>query len=91
MSVKEVSDPVPYSLVCYDVLEVLPHESGGTESIFDSKGIAKGSGRMERIILFSMGIPSVGSMRQRGHHAVELIGKDYFDNPYLFDENFVFK
>jgi hypothetical protein len=91
MSVKEVSDPVPYALVRYDVLEVLPHESGGTESIFNSKGIAKGSERTERIILFSMGIPSVGSMRQRGHHAIELIGKDYFDNPYLFDENFAFK
>jgi hypothetical protein len=89
--VKEVSNPIPYSLARYDVLEALPRESGRTESIFNSKGIAKGSKRTERIILFSMGIPSVGSMRQRGHHAIELIGKDYFDNPYLFDENFVFK
>ena len=91
LSVKEVSDPIPYSLVRYDALEALPRESGRTESIFDSKGVAKGSERTERIILFSMGVPSVGSMRQRGHHAIELIGKDYFDNPYLFDENFVFK
>ena len=91
MSIKEVSDPVPYALVRYDVLEALPHESGGMESIFNSKGIAKGSERMERILLFSMGIPSVGNMRQRGHHAIALIGKDYFDNPHLFDENFVFK
>jgi hypothetical protein len=91
MPVKEVSDPIPYSLARYDILEALPHENGRTESIFNSKGIAKGSQRTERIILFSMGIPSVGSMRQRGHHAIELIGKDYFDNPYLFDENFLFK
>jgi hypothetical protein len=77
--------------VPYDVLEVLPHQGGRTESIFNSEGIAKGSGRIERLILFSMGIPSVGSMRQRGHHAIELIGKDHFDNPYLFDQNFVFK
>ena len=91
LSVKEVSDPIPYALARYDVLEALPHESGRTESIFNSRGIAKGPERMERIILFSMGIPSVGSMRQRSHHAIELIGKDYFDNPYLFDENFVFK
>jgi hypothetical protein len=91
VSVKEVFDPIPYSLVRYDALEALPREGGRTESIFNSKGIAKGSERTERIILFSMGIPSVGSMRQRGHHAIELIGKDYFDNPYLFDENFVFK
>lgn len=89
--VKEISDSIPYSLIRYDVLEALPRASGRTESIFNSKGIAKGTERTERIILFSMGIPSVGSMRQRGHHAIELIGKDYFDNPYLFDENFVFK
>jgi len=91
MPVGEFSEPIPYSLVRYDVLEALPRENGKTESIFSSKGIAKGSERPERYILFSMGIPSVGSMRQRGHHAIELIGKDYFDNPYLFDENFVFR
>jgi hypothetical protein len=84
-------DPTPYALVPYDVLEALPHQGGRTESIFNSEGIVKGSGRVERLILFSMGIPSVGSMRQRGHHAIELIGKDHFDNPYLFDQNFVFK
>jgi len=85
------ADSIPYALAPYDVLEALPHEKGRTESIFDSKGIAKGSERVERFILFSMGIPSIGSMRQRGHHAIELIGKDHFDNPYLFDENFVFR
>jgi len=89
--VEEVADSIPYAMLRYDVLEALPHENGRTESIFNSKGIAKGSERVERFILFSMGIPSVGSMRQRGHQAIELIGKDYFDNPYLFDENFVFK
>jgi hypothetical protein len=30
-------------------------------------------------------------MRQRGHQAIELIGEDHFDNPHLFDQNFVFK
>jgi hypothetical protein len=75
----------------YGILEALPHEEGRTESIFSSKGIVKGSARVERFILFSMGIPSVGSMRQRGHHAIELIGKDHFDNPNLFDQNFVFR
>ncbi len=91
ISVGDLPGSIPYPLVPYDVLEALPHEEGRTEGIFNSKGITKGSGRVERFILFSMGIPSVGSMRQRGHHAIELIGKDHFDNPYLFDENFVFK
>jgi hypothetical protein len=86
-----LSESIPYTLMPYDVLEALPHEDGRTESIFNSRGIVKGSARVERLILFSMGIRSVGSMRQRGHHAIELIGKDHFDNPNLFDQNFVFR
>jgi hypothetical protein len=91
ISMKDVSNSVPYKLVPYDGLEILPREDGRTESIFDPKGIAKGSQRVERFILFSMGIPSIGSMRQRGHHAIELIGRVHFDDPYLFDKNFLFK
>jgi hypothetical protein len=91
ISVREAPDPVLYELVPYDGLEALPQEDGQTESIFDAKGIAKGSERVERFILFSMGIPSVGSMRQRGHHAIELIGRVHFDDPFLFDKNFLFK
>lgn len=70
---------------------MLPHEDGRAESIFDARGVAKGSERVERFILFSMGIPSVGSMRQRGHHAIELIGRVHFDDPDLFDQSFIFK
>ena len=84
-------EPIPYELVPYNVLEGLPHENGRRESIFDSNGIAKCSERVERFILFSMGIPKIGSMRQRGHHAIELIGRVQFDDPTLFDESFVFK
>lgn len=85
------SDAISYQLVPYDVLEMLPHRTGRTESIFDHKGIAKGSQRFEHILLFPMGIPDVGSMRQRGHHAIELVGHAHFDDPDLFDRNFVFK
>jgi hypothetical protein len=38
-----------------------------------------------------MGIPSVGGMRQRGHHAILLVGRGYFDDSALFEKNFVFK
>jgi hypothetical protein len=89
--VREASDPVPYELMPYGVLENLPHEDGRSRSIFDAKGVAKGSERVERFILFSMGIPSIGSMRQRGHHAIELIGRVHFDDPVLFDRNFLLK
>jgi len=91
ISAKNFPEPIPYELVPYDILEALPRESGQTESIFNAKGIAKCSGRIERFILFSMGIPKIGSMRQRGHHAIELIGRTQFDDPDLFDKSFIFK
>jgi hypothetical protein len=33
----------------------------------------------------------VGSMRQRGHHAISLVGRDHFDDPELFEKNFIFR
>ena len=91
IAVEETPDPFPYELVPYDILEALPQDEGRTKSIFDAKGIARGSERVERFILFSMGIPAVGSMRQRGHHAIELIGRAHFDDADLFDQSFIFK
>ncbi len=91
LSLERPADGTPYALVPYERLEALPHENGRTESLFDSDGIAKGSERVERFILFSMGIHSIGSMRQRGHHAIELIGRAHFDDPRLFDQSFLFK
>ena len=79
-----------YRLVSYDELEMLPHPDHTTESIFDSRGIAKDSERLEFIIFFPMGIPDVGSMRQRGHHAVKLVGRSDFEDPDLFDKHFEF-
>jgi len=63
LAVKEPANAISYELVPYDVLESLPHENGRRESIFDALGIAKGSERPERFILFSMGIRKIGSMR----------------------------
>ncbi len=91
IATKDFPEPIPYELVPYDILESLPREGGRTESIFNPEGIAKCSKRIERFILFSMGIPKIGSMRQRGHHAIELIGRAQFDDPDLFDESFIFK
>ncbi len=80
-----------YELVPYDVLETLPKKDGKTASIFDAKGIVKGSKRIEPYILFPAGIPAVGSMRQRGNHPISLTGRNHFDDPHLFEKNFVFK
>ena len=79
---------LPYQLAAYEQLEMLPHDDHSFESIFNSDGIGKGSGRIEPLIFFPMGIADIGSMRQRGHHAVKLVGREHFDDPDLFDRNF---
>jgi hypothetical protein len=78
----------PYELRPYDRLESLPHDDGTFESIFNYKGIGKNSERIEPLIFFSMGIADIGSMRQRGHHAVKFVGREVFDDPDIFDRNF---
>ena len=80
-----------YQLIPYDTLESLPDETGKRASIFTPTGILAGSERIEPLILFSMGIPSIGSMRQRGHHAIEFTERVHFDDPYLFERYFIFK
>ena len=82
------SASLSYELLPYDRLESLPHDDNTFESIFNSRGIAKNSERIEPLIFFPMGIADIGSMRQRGHHAVKLVGREIFDDPYIFDNNF---
>ena len=90
-AVEESNSFVPYQLVDYNRLEMLPHNELEFESIFNSRGIAKDSPRIESLIFFPMGITDIGSMRQRGHHAVLFIGRAHFDDPELFDQNFSFQ
>jgi hypothetical protein len=79
---------LPYQLADYKQLEMLPRNDRSFESIFNSAGIGKGTERIEPLIFFPMGIVDVGSMRQRGHHATKLVGREHFDEPDLFDRNF---
>ncbi|MBW2183632.1 MAG: hypothetical protein JRF49_07185 [Deltaproteobacteria bacterium] len=84
--------PTRYQLLPYDVLEILPYDNGETKSMFNQKGVVEDSKRgKEEILLFSMGVPSVGSMRQRGRHPSELIGRVHCDEPELFDRYFILK
>ena len=80
-----------YALVPYEILETLPDESGRGKSVFDGEAILRGSERIEPYILFSMGVPEVGAMRQRGHHPIALVGRAYFDDPELFNSSFTFR
>ncbi|MHC1741936.1 MAG: hypothetical protein AB9873_02775 [Syntrophobacteraceae bacterium] len=77
-----------YQLVPYERLESLDGANGLHLSLFNERGIARGTGRIEPLIFFSMGIPSVGSMRQRGNHPIDLVGRAHFDDPNLFDKHF---
>ncbi len=88
---KNIKESKTYDLIPYDVLESLPHEDGQRENVFNSTGIMKDSRRIEHYFLFSSGIPSVGSMRQRGHHAISMVEQENFSDPKIFDKNFIFK
>ncbi len=85
------SDYASYRLVPYEHLESLPRDGQQFESIFDSSGIVKYTPRIEPFIFFPMGIANIGSMRQRGHHAVKFVGREHFDDPDIFDRNFEFR
>ena len=81
---------ISYDLIPYKQLEMLTRSDKTNESMFTSKGIGKFSERIEPIIFFPMGIPDIGSMRQRGHHAIKFVGRAHFDDPHIFDLNFEF-
>lgn len=79
-----------YRLIPYEQLEALPHADGTRESVFTAAGIMKNSTRIEPYIFFSVGIPDIGFMRQRSHHAVKMIGRAHFTDPDIFDGKFLF-
>jgi len=71
-------------------LTQLGKPTGKSRSFFNNKGIVSESKRPERFILWPMGVPSAGAMRQWGHHAIAFVGRRYFDEPFLLDKYFMF-
>ena len=84
------SDFRSYQFLPYEQLEMLPRNDDSHESIFNSRGIGKHTERVESDIFIPMGVPQVGRMRQRGHHAIKFVGRAHFDDPHLFDKHFKF-
>jgi hypothetical protein len=82
------SAPPRYSLVDYDRLRSLPRPGGHRKSMFDRHGIALGSERLERFLLWPTGVRSPGAMRQWGRHAVAFVGRRHFDDPDVMDNLF---
>lgn len=60
----------------------------GFKSLYRNDGLIPQSARSERMILWPLGVPSAGAMRQPGTHAIAFIGRQHFDNPKLLDSLF---
>lgn len=80
------ADAEPYGWLDYDTLRSLPMADGGYRNLFDEDGLLPGSERPERFLLWPMGVPSAGAMRQWGTHAVAFLGKRHFDEPRLLEK-----
>jgi hypothetical protein len=80
---------VVYALEDYDELRSLPDSTGGRRSMFGPDSLAPGSERLERFILWPMGVVSPGAMRQWGRHAVAFVGERHFDDPFFMNVMFM--
>jgi hypothetical protein len=81
-----------YRLLVPDVpdapLRAMPLPGGGSRSLFGPDGLVAGTERLERYVLWPMGVAEPGAMRQWGHHATAFVGERHFDDPRLFDRAF---
>ena len=65
-------------------LRSLPLAKGGRKSLYGPDGIVAGSERLERYVLWPMGVQSPGAMRQWGTQATAFVDRRHFDDPDLF-------
>lgn len=72
-----------YQAVHADQLRQLPDQNGGFGSLYDHRGLVPASRRPERFLLWPLGVPSAGAMRQPGRHAIAFVGRRHFDDPTL--------
>ncbi|MBX2831558.1 MAG: hypothetical protein KTR23_10325 [Rhodospirillales bacterium] len=75
-----VSPKTGMELVREEALASIKLEDGsGYASLYDEDGFVPGTDRLERFILWPMGIERPGAMRQWGHHATAFVGRRHFD------------
>ena len=78
-----------YALLHADQLRRLPDPvRNGFDSLYNHRGLVPESRRPERWLLWPLGVPSAGAMRQPGQHATAFIGRRHFDDPRLAEEMF---
>ena len=80
-----------YAFDDYINLQTITLTNGNTRSLFRPDGIIDGTERLERWILWPMGIPEPGALRQWGHHATAFVGQRHFDDPNLIERYFEWK
>ncbi|MDG4721199.1 MULTISPECIES: hypothetical protein [Thalassospira] len=61
----------------------------GYASLYNENGFVPSTERLERFILWPLGIDKPGAMRQWGHHATAFVGRRHFDEPELYGRYFV--
>lgn len=86
---EDQSVAVAYRAADYNELRSLERPNTGRRSLFGHDGIVPGSRRLERWLLWPMGILEPGAMRQWGHHATAFVGRRHFDDPFLLEQYFL--
>jgi len=79
--------PKEYRFSSYHQLRSLSQKSG-YRNLFDPDGLIGSSARLERFLLWPMGVTSPGAMRVWGAHAIGFANRRHFDDPYLFEQFF---
>jgi len=74
-----------------DGLRSISNPTGGRRSLYDERGLVGAGARRERFLLWPMGVPSAGAMRQWGHHATAFVGRRHFDEAFLIERYFEYR
>ncbi len=77
---QEPATSITYLPADYRALRSLPVANGGRRSLFGEDGIVPGTRRAERWLIWPMGVPAPGAMRQWGHHAIAFVGRRHLDD-----------
>ncbi len=84
----DADETVSLSVESYNTLRSLPFGDDLRHSLFQNNGIIAGTQRSERFLIWPMGVPYPGEMRQWGHHATAFLGRRHFDDPEIIKQFF---
>ncbi len=92
--VSVIDEPVNGSVYAFgadDSLRSLLQRDGSRHSLFGADGIVPGTRRLERLVLWPMGVSEPGSMRQWGRHPTAFVGRRHMDDADLISRYFEFR